>query len=188
MKATRFICLVLALALAGCMGDNMVGTDGSDADVAAKHQGPKMVPMEQIATFAADLPRGTIDCGYGEVFFKGFISQVDFSHLGATIGVLTSNECWVNLPEGTLGVQGDVVFTAANGDELYGTWVTVITRDPEGGPVSTFVFDPPADLAGGTGRLERAIGYGTGEGWFNTATFVGEYHIQGMMSSVGSTK
>jgi hypothetical protein len=118
------------------MGDYMPGTDGSDAaDVAAKQQGPMMVPIEEYATVSADLPQGTIGCGYGEVFFRRFNALVDFSHLGATIGVITSNDCRVNLPEGTLGVQGDAVFTTASGDELYVTWTIVNTRDPEGGPV-----------------------------------------------------
>lgn len=53
---------------------------------------------------------------------------------------------------------------------------------------STFVFDPPADLTGGTGRFDGATGSGTDRGWFSTATFVGEHQIQGEMSSVGSMK
>ena len=187
MKYFLTLSLLFLLAVAGCTGDSMITSD-DPADVAGKHAGPKMVPMEQYGTFTAHLPSGTIDCGYDQVFFRRFDALVDFSHLGATTGVMNSHECWVNLPEGTLGVRGDVAFAAANGDELYGDWTVVITRDPKGGAVSTFVFDPPVQFTGGTGRLDGVSGSGSGEGMFNTATYVGAYWIAGEMSSVGSMK
>jgi len=78
----------------------------------------------------------------------------------AWAGAQTLNLC--TNPEGA-DDHGEFVMTAANGDEVFGSYVTLVRFDFEAG---VFTFTGRWRISGGTGRFSHAIGEGTvsGEG------------------------
>jgi hypothetical protein len=88
----------------------------------------------------------------------------------------------------TFEVEGNQIFTAANGDTLTAHFTGVFTPHPDGSLSSTI----PCTITGGTGRFAGATGQydfqivavplPDGSGFASTAV------IDGLMSSVGSNK
>ena len=186
------ICFLLVLAF-GCNDAGLLVTpDDNGGTSLAKHDEAKMVPLKGTATFATDLTAvpPVLDCGYGEDFTRRFTGEGNYSHLGSMTIVIESDECFVNLDDMTLGVIGRMTITAANGDQLQGTWGgKMYAPNPDGGVLWDFYAYTgvhPVEITGGTGRFEGASGYVGGGGTFDYGTLTGTYWIDGMLSSVGS--
>lgn len=97
-------------------------------------------------------------------------------HMGAIAWASSETVNFCTNPEGA-DVTGEFIFTAANGDQLTGTYVTLAHPDPAAGQIT---FSGTWQLTGGTGRFAGAFGEGTlsGQGSLAppfevSATFVG---------------
>jgi len=117
------------------------------------------------------------DCGPGRL-------KVDVegtgqaSHLGRY--TIRRQHCF-NLATFTIE-DGRFVQTAANGDELWGTYTgsteAVLEFAPDGSPL-VIVLASPTQVTGGTGRFAHATGAGTTRGIFNVVTKVGTFTFDG---------
>lgn len=185
MKYPTSALFVLLLAMAGCTGDSIIGTDGSDAEVAAK--APTFVPIEGAYTFTGDLDP-ILDCGYGQIFYVRYVGHGDFDHMGQTEVEAFAEACeFIYDPpvRVVFEVSGQGTLTAANGDKVFIDWFMIAYPNPAGGP-SAFTMD--VEVTGGSGRFDGAGGFMTGSGQFNRATMLGDESLSGMISSVGSLK
>jgi hypothetical protein len=102
------------------------------------------------------------------------------THLGA----LTTVQSHCVTPPSFDFTEGEFTLTAANGDQLFGTYEgRFIPLDPPLAAIDgEFTFD------GGTGRFVGATGGGDASGVQNLATGEATVELKGTISSVGSNK
>lgn len=149
------------------------------ASAAGVHQ----VPLKGTMSFSADPSAGTISCTSPVPITHPRVidMQAIVSHLGKTSAVATSNECSFSLATGLMVGNGQFSFTAANGDQFYGTVSTVMN-------VVTAEVTFTSEITGGTGRFAGASGSVTGGGMADLVTGTGWFSFSGSMSNIGSTK
>jgi hypothetical protein len=89
-------------------------------------------------------------------------------HMGKIAWAATETLNVCSNPEGA-DAQAQFVITAANGDAVFGSYVSVVLLDPAAGVLT---FTGRWRVAGGTGRFQDAIGKGTlsGEGRLTAST------------------
>jgi hypothetical protein len=183
MSRTIVAALVLLLAgsVASCQSDLPTEAglpDVSSVPLATRGQPDQALPFQASGTaditgmqYAPDFPFGLSDfdgrCSVPSSYVIGFTGTARVSHLGK-VGVVFEH-CSLLDPTTGASTYGDGVltFTAANGDELRGTYHSgsgafVSETDVEWG--DTFVLD------GGTGRFAAASGGGTDHGTTNWDT------------------
>lgn len=80
-------------------------------------------------------------------------------HMGAIAWV-----AWGPLNVCTGGTDAEFVMTAANGDEVFGKYESLVRPDFDAG---VFTFAGRWEIVGGTGRFGYATGEGTLSGWGN---------------------
>ena len=109
------------------------------------------------------------------------------SHLGAI--TLAASDCVLPLPGGGFEFfNGTLRLTAANGDELIGTYATPgpVTLVPTSSAPLTVTLSTPYVITGGTGRFRNATGEGmlTGTLVLDLGTFTaeGSYRADGTIS------
>jgi hypothetical protein len=78
-------------------------------------------------------------------------------HLGLFQGASNETGHFTDVP-GQLEIVGSFTLTAANGDQVFGTYSTTAVIDAAAGLVH---FDGPYVITGGTGRFANATGSGT---------------------------
>jgi hypothetical protein len=117
------------------------------------------------------------DCGPGRLKVE-VEGSGQASHLG--LYSVVRQHCF-NLATFTIQA-GRFVQTAANGDELWGTYTgyteAVLEFAPDGSPL-VIVIASPTQITGGTGRFAHASGTGHTRGVFNVATKVGTFTFEG---------
>lgn len=117
------------------------------------------------------------DCGPGRLKVE-VVGTGQASHLGRY--TVVRQHCF-NLA--TFAIEeGRFVQTAANGDELWGTYTgstqAVLEFAPDGSPL-VIVIASPTQITGGTGRFYHATGAGHTRGVFNVGTKVGTFTFDG---------
>ena len=151
--------LVIALLLAGCTGDDLLGPNPSAASEAAlgavsevegakknprerPFKGKYVVPGENITV----TPSPSCPAGYGRVTFTG---TGQASHLGRFVGAQT--HC-----QNAAGdiVQIEATLTAANGAEVYAEGAGQVVDNGNGTSTVTASYT----ITGGTGRFDDATG------------------------------
>jgi hypothetical protein len=149
------------------------------AGAAGSHQ----VPFEGTMSVAGDPSGGMVFCSSPAGFST--LQSVDLhgiiSHLGETSGVETVSGCSLDLATGLFATNGTVVYTAANGDQVSGTFETTVQ-------VLTGEVSFTAESTGGTGRFVGVTGSAIGEGMVDLATHTGTVSFSGWMSNIGSSK
>jgi hypothetical protein len=117
------------------------------------------------------------DCGPGRLKVE-VEGTGQASHLGRY--TILRQHCF-NLATFTIE-DGSFVQTAANGDELWGTYTgsteAVLEFAPDGSPL-VIVIASPTQITGGTGRFAHASGAGHTRGVFNVVTKVGTFTFSG---------
>ena len=117
------------------------------------------------------------DCGPGRLKVE-VEGTGQASHLGRY--TVARQHCF-NLATFTIE-DGSFVQTAANGDELWGTYTgstqAVLEFAPDGSPL-VIVIASPTQITGGTGRFSHATGAGHTRGVFNVVTKVGTFTFEG---------
>ena len=141
-KRTRTIAIAIAVAIAAA------GASGAEA-VAAAGPRPFGATLEghSNAVPTSDPCVLTItEGGTGKAVHMGAIAWASSETLN-----LCSN------PEGA-DVQGELVMTAANGDEVFGRYVSLVRPDFQAG---VFTFTGRWEIVSGTGRFRNVTGEGT---------------------------
>ena len=106
----------------------------------------------------------------------------NFSHVGkVAIDYVQESRLVVNADGYFLVSDGTYVVTAANGDTLVGTFVT--TQNYVTGAFTTEVV-----IEDGTGRFAGATGVLSGPGQYNAVEDTFAYTLEGVISTVGSSK
>jgi hypothetical protein len=148
------------LLLAGCQQGagpraTLLGPTSPATSSSSTHTNPAMavdVPFSGTLTGEAAYIPNPRNCDIG--FTTVTDAQGTASHLGRTI--FHSEHCIVPTPDGGQIVGGVLVLTAANGDELHGTYTGSFGAFPPiGEPIvvtGTWIF------SGGTGRFANASG------------------------------
>ena len=148
MRQRKPLCLVALLVISGCGASPMTPSAGVAGHTSLGIQNPaRPIDGRCDVTFAAPVPVGpsqlqfTID------------GTCQLEHLGRTavhiVQVATFN------PDGTSDAVADVRYTAANGDELWGSGVVhSLAPTPEG----ILRFSGTGTFDGGTGRFVHATG------------------------------
>ena len=139
---------------------------------------------------AKDVPfKGTVSGGFTSTPPVACNSTVTISaggqatHLGNYTWESTHNVNVCSSPFVVTG--GSVTLTAANGDQLYGTY-TGTSHFIDATPV--LAFDITITITGGTGRFENATGTIEVTGEADTSTGSSTATMDGTISSVGSNK
>lgn len=157
MKRIIFLLIGIFIFALGC-NNEILDTDSALETVDLKYTKTKMVPLKGEVFVSVD---EYDDQGLGII---GKMSGY-FSHLGK---LNETNSIWENMSNdmsdfpNTLTFTQDVMFCAANGDLLHGTYTgTVYFTNAE--VYGLFVID------GGTGRFENATGQTNADGyaWFD---------------------
>jgi hypothetical protein len=79
-------------------------------------------------------------------------------------------------PGGPAAVEGEFTLTAANGDQIFGTYTTLLIADPVAGTIEA---SGEYQITGGTGRFDDATGSGTISA---TGDFAPPFAVVGAMS------
>jgi hypothetical protein len=149
------------------------------AGAAGSHQ----VPFKGTMSVAGNPSGGMVSCSSPAGFST--LQTIDLhgiiSHLGETSGVETISGCSLDPATGLFVTNGTVVYTAANGDQVSGTFETTVQ-------VLTGEVSFTAESTGGTGRFAGVTGSASGGGTVDLATHAGTVSFSGWMSSVGSSK
>jgi hypothetical protein len=100
------------------------------------------------------------------------------------LGKFTTVQSHCAAPPSLAFTNGEFTLTAANGDQLFGTYEgDFLPLEP---PLAA--IDGAFTVTGGTGRFEGATGGGDASGVQNLATGVATVALDGTISSVGSNK
>ena len=167
----RPILIALCLLSAACSGEGLSSptspTSTGAGPAQSQAQGGKELPFRGSYTSVIEVPPpsavGTI--------------EGTATHLGRFTGRLTA-EVTGNTATGTF------TFTAANGDQLFGTYEgQFLPLEP---PLAA--IDGAFTNTGGTGRFEGVTGGGDASGVQNFATGEATVVLDGTISSVGSNK
>ena len=154
-------------------------------------------PTAPSATIAA--PRGALPAAT-QVPFKGAFSGTGAASAGGRCEVLTvqiagtgtathlgrftTDQSHCAIPTSLDFTDGEFTLTAANGDQLRGTYSgELVPLEPP-----LFAIDGQFTFTGGTGRFANATGGGNASGVQNLATGDVTVELVGTISSIGSTK
>ena len=140
----------------------------------------KQVPFKvtfNATSTAADVPEDRCPVLTVEVHGTGHAT-----HLGRLTG--DQSNCAAPLGTTFAITDGEFTLTAANGDQIVGTYFGELV--PLAPPL--FSIDGPFTITGGTGRFTGATGGGDVSGVQNLATGDATISFVGTVSSVGSTK
>ena len=183
MRQVTFSAVSAAAALAGglTMGCDKSGvpTDPSTFPIVASVESAaiKQVPFKGTFTgigTAADVPGDRCP-----------VLTVDIHGTGTAthVGSLTTDQGHCAEPTSLAFTDGVFTFTAANGDQLRGTYFgEFVPLDPP-----LFSIDGHFAFTGGTGRFASATGGGDASGVQNLSTGDATVVLEGTISSVGST-
>lgn len=143
---------------------------------------PTLVPFSDRATLHAAPGTASLPCepaAFGVTMPQVFEAEGTSTHLGKTVTTITHETCTLDVTGASaFSTTGTFVKTAANGDELWGSFTGTFYLDGEL-VLTSLVF------SGGTGRFANAAGTATGKGFINLATFIGYYSTSGMISRPG---
>lgn len=180
MKRIIFLLIGLLFIASGCSNETL-STDSALEEANLKSAITKMIPIKGEVIISVDEYN---ELGLGK---NGKMSGY-FTHMGK---LDETKSTWVNLSNDLsqyplfISIVNDVVFCAANGDLIYGTYygtTDVTTAEVKGSLV----------IEGGTGRFVNASGQTSASGyaWYDeTGRAVGMYLAgEGEISNVGSGK
>jgi hypothetical protein len=162
MRNRFSILFVLAATLFACNSDSMINEDINKAEVEA--------PIKIKRVEGTFLLGGNATCNTLYAEGEGIVSRLGLS-------ALVEQWCWNGDPE-DVGTRS-IVFTAANGDELWGFHNSVVWTSPNESFVETLTF------AGGTGRFENASGEFTE---YVEIEFTGQFSGTFVLSGEGTLK
>lgn len=199
MKYAYLTLSMVLFALLGCSDGNPVGLTDSSAPPpemamanmnheAPKQRGPKMVPIKGRWTAQAAPDAVPVVClGPNEQptdvsLPSTIIAQGQVTHLGRTHTVISGDWCEVDFIERTVTASGTAVHTGANGDAIVARYRNVTSLDD-----GTFRSENIA-FVDGTGRFEGVEGSASSQGVFDFSTATGSFSIEGMITSVGSSR
>lgn len=141
-----------------------------------------LVPIANRTTFSAAPDAPLLSCAPTSIGIgtrQEYEGVGNSSHLGGKDTRITFDSCTLDLTGASaFNVTGHSVLTAANGDELWGTFA--MTQDLNGDFVMTSIV-----FNGGTGRFANATGTATGSGWIDRITLQGYFSLNGMISQPG---
>jgi hypothetical protein len=174
------LCLVAVLA-AGCERAGPI-EPGAELHVAhaaggaSAAQADKQVPFRGTFTYTDVLaPGGRCPTLTDEIRGTGYAT-----HLGR----FTTVQSHCVAPPSLAFTDGRYSFTAANGDQMRGTYSGVLV--PLAPPV--YAVDGRWTITGGTGRFAGATGGGDASGELNLAASSGTVVLDGTISTVGSSR
>ncbi len=182
MRHSSFSCyssiaLITAAFVAGCdaSGDPTAPRSSTAAPVGASSVA-KQVPFK--GTFEGT---GTASALPGDRC-PDLIVEIHGTGQGTHLGRLTTNQSHCATPTSLSFTDGLFTLTAANGDELRGTYSgNFVPLDPP-----LFTIDGQFTFTGGTGRFTGATGGGDASGVQNLATGEATVSLVGTISNVGS--
>jgi hypothetical protein len=138
-KRTRSIAIVMAIAI------TMASVSGADGATKSRPFGARLKVLSSPLPGSDPCLLPIMEAGTGIAAHMGKIAWAASETLN-----LCSN------PQGA-DVQGEFVMTAANGDEVFGRYMSVVLYSDAG----AFTFAGRWEIVGGTGRFASAIGEGT---------------------------
>jgi hypothetical protein len=170
------VAVITAVALA-CDGSRVpTAPVQSGEEVVGRSSAARLVPFK--GTFSAIGTAAPGDrCPALTVHIEGTGTA---THLGS----LTTVQSHCVEPPSLAFTNGEFTLTAANGDQLFGTYEgEFLPLEP---PV--FTLDGRFTFTGGTGRFDGATGGGDASGTQDLATGAATVVLEGSISSVGSSK
>lgn len=180
---------VIVTLITGCADGTPTGVEATLAPAFSAVGTQQEVPLRGSGTagvtgqdFAPGFPFGvsTFDgrCSVPSSWVIEFTGTGEMAHLGAVS--LTFEHCsQVDYSSGTFAyTDGVISYTAANGDQLYGTY-----GSGTGGMLSSEViwWQDTFVIEGGTGRFAGASGGGTDRGTTVQASGYTEYEVEGVI-------
>lgn len=149
--------------------------------------------LSMIAPAAVGGPKGTerplkgaCDAKFAIVGFENVLPPVEtlaidltchLTHMGLTAGAAIQRVTLNDPPP--FGIATTIVYVAANGDEMYGTFSGQGTPSPDG---SSIAFAGKTVYTGGTGRFANASGWSLDAGGASLVTSEGSVTVSGKIS------